>query len=111
MSALEINPDDRNVLTKLMSVYSASKDWGRLVEVILRIADLLEEPRQLAKYYITAGSITSRELGRLDEAAGYYEQALNMMLRWRRASRLSPMLAAARDWDRLEDAYRAYLAY
>ena len=28
--------DDRNLLTKLMAVYSESKDWSRLVEVILR---------------------------------------------------------------------------
>ena len=40
VAALDIRADDRNLLTKLMGVYSETKDWSRLVEVILRIAEL-----------------------------------------------------------------------
>ncbi len=57
VAALEIKADDRNLLTKLMAVYSENKDWSRLVEVILRIAELVDDAKQLAKYYNTAAAI------------------------------------------------------
>lgn len=77
VEALELRPDDRNVLTKLMGVYSEKKEWSRLIEIILRIAELVSDAGQLGKYFVTAGSIAFRELKRPDEAADYYEQALD----------------------------------
>ncbi|MEM7605386.1 MAG: tetratricopeptide repeat protein [Myxococcota bacterium] len=77
VEALEIVPDDRNLLTKLMGVYSESRDWSRLVEVILLIAELVTDPSQLSKYYLTAAAIAHRELKRSGEAADYYAQALD----------------------------------
>ena len=110
VAALEIRPDDRNLLTKLMAVYSESKDWSRLVEVILRIADLVEEPKQLAKYYNTAAAISHRELGRLDEASDYYEQALdNEPTLGAAFEGLVDCLGQKQDWDGLAHAYRQHL--
>lgn len=110
VAGLEIRPDDRNVLTKLMGVYSESKDWSRLVEVILRIADLVDEPKQLAKYYNTAAAISHRELGRLDEASDYYEQALDNEPSMGNAFEgLVDCLSQRQDYDALAAAYRAHL--
>ena len=110
VSALEIVPDDRNLLTKLMGVYGETKDWSRLVEVILRIAELVDEPPQLAKYYVTAASIAHNELGRHKEAAGYYEQALENDPSMARAFKgLATCLEAANEWSALANAYRAHL--
>lgn len=110
VQALELRADDRNLLTKLMAVYSQSKDWSRLVEVILRIAELVNDPLQLAKYYHTAAAICHFELNRLDEAADYYEQALEHepgMLK--SFDGLVTALNAQSDWDRLEEVYRERL--
>ena len=107
VAALEIRGDDRNLLTKLMAVYSENKDWSRLVEVILRIAELVEDPRQLSKYYNTAAAICHFELNRLEEASDYYEQALEhdpQMLK--SFEGLVTALNAQGDWDRLEEVYR-----
>lgn len=106
--ALDVKPDSRNLLTKLMSVYSDAKDWPRLIEIILRIAEMVNDAAQVAKYYTTAASIAQVELHRFDEAANYFEHAL---------ARLSPdggqvqfdalvqCLTENQDWDRLERAY------
>ena len=56
MAALEERPDDRKLLTKLMQLYSEEKDWAKLVEVVLRLADFVEDPKQRAKYMHTAAT-------------------------------------------------------
>ena len=107
VAALELKGDDRNLLTKLMAVYSESKDWSRLVEVILRIAELVDDPAQLSKYYHTAAAISHFELNRLDEAADYYEQALEHdVASLKSFDGLVTALSTQQDWDRLEEVYR-----
>jgi tetratricopeptide (TPR) repeat protein len=106
VAALEMEPDNRNLLTKLMAVYSTAKDWPHLIEVILRIASMVTDEAQLAKYYKTAATIAHRELGRFDEAANYYEQALaNQMELEVTFTGLVECLTQNQDWERLEHAY------
>lgn len=110
VAALELRADDRNLLTKLMAVYSESKDWSRLVEVILRIAELVDDAAQLAKYYHTAAAICHFELNRLEEAADYYEQALEHDASMLKSfDGLVNALNGQSDWDRLEEIYRGRL--
>jgi len=110
-AALEIKADDRNLLTKLMGLYSESKDWSRLVEVILRISELIDDPRQLSKYFNTAAAICHQELGRLDEAADYYEQALENDGSLDKAFEgLVDCHSKKQDWTGLADAYRKHIA-
>ncbi len=107
VAALELRGDDRNLLTKLMAVYSETKDWSKLVEVILRIAELVSDRVQLGKYYNTAAAISHHELNRLDEAADYYEQALDMLPSLGKAFEgLVSALTQKSDWSRLEKVYR-----
>jgi tetratricopeptide (TPR) repeat protein len=77
VSALEVRPDDRRVLTKLMQLYSEAKDWVNLVDIVLRLAEFLEDTKQRAKYLQTAAIITSRQLGNADEALLLFERALD----------------------------------
>jgi tetratricopeptide (TPR) repeat protein len=108
VGALEIRGDDRNLLTKLMGVYSETRDWSKLVEVILRIADLVDDGAQLAKYYNTAAAISHHELKRLDEAADYYDQALEHAPALGKSFEgLVSVLTEKGDWPRLEKAYRS----
>ena len=75
-AALEERPDDRKLLTKLMQLYSEEKDWAKLVEVVLRLADFVEDPRQRAKYMHTAAIVSQKHLGEVDQAIKFYERAL-----------------------------------
>lgn len=76
--ALEERPDDRKLLTKLMQLYSEEKDWAKLVDVVLRLADFVEEPKQRAKYMHTAATIASKHLNKVDQALGFYAKVLEL---------------------------------
>ncbi len=78
VAALEEKPDDRRLLTKLMQLYSEEKDWGKLVDVVLRLADMVEEPKQRAKYLHTAAIVCSRQMGDLDRALEFYQRVLEL---------------------------------
>lgn len=107
VAALEIRGDDRNLLTKLMAVYSENKDWSKLVEVILRIAELVDDSKQLSKYYNTAAAICHFELNRLEEAADYYEQAIEHDPSLSKSFEgLVTALTSQSAWERLEEAYK-----
>jgi tetratricopeptide (TPR) repeat protein len=77
VAALEERPDDRGLLTKLMQLYSEEKDWAKLVEVVLRLADFVDDAKQRAKYMHTAAIVTSRQLGDSAQALAFYERALD----------------------------------
>lgn len=76
VAALEERPDDRRLLMKLMQLYSEEKDWNKLVEVVLRLADFVDDPKQRVKYLHTAAIVTARQIGDTARALEYYEQVL-----------------------------------
>jgi len=76
--ALEERPDDRRLLTKLMQLYSEEKDWAKLVDVVLRLADFVEDTKQRAKYMHTAATIASKHLGKVDQAIEFYAKVLEL---------------------------------
>ncbi len=78
VAALEEKPDDRRLLTKLMQLYSEEKDWGKLVDVVLRLADFVEDPKQRAKYLQTAATVCARQMGDVDRALELYQKVLEL---------------------------------
>jgi tetratricopeptide (TPR) repeat protein len=78
VAALDERPDDRKILTKLMQLYSEEKDWGKLVEVVLKLASKVEDKKQKAKYLHTAAIVSWRQMGDLDKAAGFYDEVLDL---------------------------------
>ncbi|MCL2448666.1 MAG: hypothetical protein FWD17_06960, partial [Polyangiaceae bacterium] len=76
LAALDERPDDRKLLTKLMELFTEDKDWASLVDVVLRLADFVEDPKQRAKYMHTAAKVTARQIGDAEKAAEYYDRAL-----------------------------------
>jgi len=76
VAALEEHPDDRRLLSKLMQLYSEDKDWNKLVEVVIRLAGFVEDPKQKVKYLHTAAIVTARQIGEPARALEFYEQVL-----------------------------------
>ncbi|MBX3230159.1 MAG: tetratricopeptide repeat protein [Labilithrix sp.] len=74
--ALQERPDDRKLLTKLMQLYSETQDWGKLLDVVLRLSDGVEDRRQRAKYMHTAATIAAKHTGDPDTAIDFYQRAL-----------------------------------
>ena len=111
VEALEIEPEDRNLLSKLMGVYSESKEWEPLIEVILKIASLVDSGAQRAKYFLTAGSIFTHEIKDDAEAARYYRSALEADPTLTRAfDGLVRVLEKSEDWGGVAEAYEKQLA-
>ncbi len=78
VAALDERPDDRKILTKLMQLYSEEKDWGKLVEVVVKLASKVDDKKQKAKYLHTAAIVTARQIGDLDKAVQLYDQVLDL---------------------------------
>ncbi|RYE90494.1 MAG: tetratricopeptide repeat protein, partial [Myxococcales bacterium] len=76
VAALEDRPDDRKLLMKLMQLYSEEKDWAKLIEIVLRFAEFSDDAKLKAKYIHTAANLAHRQLGDLEAALTYYNQAL-----------------------------------
>ncbi len=76
LTALGERPDDRKIMMKLMQLYSQSKDWEKLISVIMRLADLVDDNKQKAKYMHTASMVASRELNDVNRAVELLDQAL-----------------------------------
>ena len=78
VAALEERPDDRKLLTKLMQLYSEEKDWGKLIDVVLRLAEFVEDKKQKAKYLQTAAIVAGTQMGDVDRALDFYEQVMDL---------------------------------
>lgn len=78
VQALEDRPGDRRLLTKLMQLYSEEKDWAKLVEIVLRLADFVDDPKQKGKYVHTAAGIAHKQMQDLEAAIGYYDRVLEL---------------------------------
>jgi tetratricopeptide (TPR) repeat protein len=78
VAALDERPDDRRVLTKLMQLYSEEKDWSRLVEVVLKLASMVSDAKQKAKYMHTAAIVAGRQMGEPSKAAAFYDEVLEL---------------------------------
>lgn len=74
--ALDERPNDRKTLTRLMQLYTEEKEWVRLVDVVLRLADFVTDEKQKAKYLLTAGMVTARELSDTSAALQHFERVL-----------------------------------
>lgn len=103
VAALEDRPDDRKLLSKLMQLYSEEKDWTKLVEVVLRLAEFVDEPKQKVKYLHTAAIVTARQVGDASRALEFYEQVLTLEPRFDKAWNEAVELQRERgDWQGME---------
>jgi tetratricopeptide (TPR) repeat protein len=76
VAALDERPDDRGVMLKLMQLYSEAEDWSHLVEVVLKLAEFVDDPKAKGKYLMTAAIVTERQLKDPSEAASLYERVV-----------------------------------
>ncbi len=78
VAALEVRPDDRKLLTRLMQLYSDAKDWSKLVEVVLKLADFVDDKKLKAKYVMTAAMVSAQQLNDVDRALEYFSKVLEL---------------------------------
>ena len=54
------------------------KDWTHLVEVVMRLAGFVDDPKQRAKYLHTAAIVLARQMGQVEEALELFEQVIEL---------------------------------
>jgi tetratricopeptide (TPR) repeat protein len=105
--ALEAHPEDRDILGDLLKIYYATKRYGEVVEIVLKIAGLVDDAQQKARYYLTVAKICRRELKDLDGALKYFEMAIEKDPALEDAEKaLVEVLTEKMDWDSLERYYK-----
>jgi tetratricopeptide (TPR) repeat protein len=119
VQALELDPDDHQVMQKLLDIYGETGQWKRAVDMIDRFLEVEKDPLRRARYYLAAAAITREELLDRDGAIDLCESALDSFFAdperldlpaYQRAlatfRELDEALTEARDWKRQEQAYR-----
>lgn len=76
VTALEDKPDDRKLLTRLMSLYSDGKEWRKLLDVVSKLESLTDSPDQKIKYLLTLAMVCQRELNDSEQALDFYGRVL-----------------------------------
>lgn len=111
VTALEENPDDRRILTKLMQLYSEEKDWNKLVEVVVKLADFVSDEKQKVKYLQTAALVSARQIGDPRQAADFFEQVLELEPRNEKAmTELITIQQATGNYNAVEDLLKRRIA-
>jgi len=119
LDALEVAPEDHQLLQKVLDLYTEQKQWKKVVETIDRFIALESDPLRKGAYYHAAATIYRDELKSLDEAVDYYNRALDsffanperlpeaMIPRALKSfEAIDKVLTTKRDWKGQERAYR-----
>jgi tetratricopeptide (TPR) repeat protein len=119
LEALEIAPEDHQLLQKLLDLYIEAKQWRAAVHIMERFVALESDAVRKAAYFHAAATVCRDELKALDEAIDYYDCALDNFFSQpeRLDDELLPralksfeaidkVLTTKRDWRGQERAYR-----
>ncbi len=78
VAAVDVRPEDRRLLTRLMQLYSEEKDWAKAVDVVLKLAEFVDDPKQKARYLMTAGMVSAREMHDYQAALESYAKVMEL---------------------------------
>ena len=119
VEALEVAPEDHQLLQKLLELYSETKQWKKAVETIERFVALEADGPRKGAYYYAAATLCRDELKSLDEAVDYYNRALDSYFgapeklneqslprALKSFEAIDKVLTTKRDWKGQERAYR-----
>jgi tetratricopeptide (TPR) repeat protein len=119
VEALEVAPEDHQLLQKLLDLYTETRQWKKAVETIERFVALESDGVRRGAYYHAAATVCRDELKSLDDAVDYYNKALDsffaqpeklpesMIPRAMKSfSAIDTVLTTKRDWKAQERAYR-----
>jgi tetratricopeptide (TPR) repeat protein len=119
LEALEIAPEDHQLLQKVLDLYTETKQWKKAVETIERFIALEPDSVRRGAYYHAAATVCRDELKSLDEAVDYYNKALDSFFEnpdrlpegmipraLKSFEAIDKVLTTKRDWKAQERAYR-----
>jgi tetratricopeptide (TPR) repeat protein len=109
--ARRVKPQDPNLLHTLMTLYTELEAWDRLVSVLQRVAENQDTPEKKAKSLFALAQVARDKLGDVQRACDFFDAVLDVdKKRLDAFEELVRTLTAAKDWDRLDLAYRKMIA-
>jgi len=119
LAALELAPEDHQLLQKVLDLYIDTKQWRAAVAIMERFIALESDPFRRGVYFHASATVCRDELKSLDEAVDYYDCALDsffsqpdrldeqMLGRALKSfEAIDKVLTTKRDWKAQERAYR-----
>jgi tetratricopeptide (TPR) repeat protein len=116
--ALEMRPKTHKLLHKLLVLHQTTKQWDSAIEIIDRIAGLVDDQAaseeskkaQKSKYKYTVAVILRDEVKDLDRALVEFDAALDLDPSQLKAfEAINKVLNGRKDWKQLERAFRKML--
>lgn len=74
--ALAVDPTHAEARAELVEMAAANESWGKLVEVLAKTAEGVEDPPLKRDYWFNIASLQEQKLNQVDEAAKAYERIL-----------------------------------
>ena len=107
---VDVRPDHRRVLNKIMEAYIAQKKWDEAISAMGKIEDYETDPVHRARLHYTAAVILRDELNRPKDAAWHLDQALVKDPTHRKAfDALKRLYAEQKNYKGLVKGYRLML--
>ena len=108
--ALQIEPDSKMVLQRLLTLFSTIEEWIFASEILGKLAELEKDTKKRAHLLFTIGALYRDQLHAPVDAIPFYDAVLLIDINRTDAfEAIELILQEQKDWSRLEKAYRKML--
>ena len=108
--AKDLQPDNRSLLNRMLPLYEATQNWGKMIETISLIAEMEKDPARKSKFVFTMAQLYRDKENDQMRAVELFNDALDLNPSYLEAfERINKILTAQKDWKQLERAFRKML--
>lgn len=108
--AKDLQPENRPLLNKMLSLYEATQSWGRMIDTLQAIADMEKDPNRKSKFIFTMAQLYRDKEQDQERAVELFNEALDLNPQYLEAfERINKILTNQKDWKALERAFRKML--
>ena len=108
--AKDLQPENRSLLHKMLALYEATQNWGRMIDTIQAIAEMEKDPGRKSKFIFTIAQLYRDKENDQERAVELFNEALDLNPQYLEAfERINKILTQQKDWKALERAFRKML--
>ncbi|MCX7808463.1 MAG: tetratricopeptide repeat protein, partial [Deltaproteobacteria bacterium] len=74
--ALALDPGNADAMRQMADLYRATQQWAALRQVLVRLIDIVVNPKEKAKVLVELGDLLAAQFNAPEQARSHYEQAL-----------------------------------
>lgn len=105
--ALELDPNSKVVLQRLLNIFTQAEQWKRASEILGKLAELETDPERHAKICLTIAYVLKDHLDDAEKAVQFFNRTLDAQLTYLEAfQQVDGILTEQKAWKELEQNYR-----